>query len=70
MDLVTHKMHLVTFDPDNRLRMRALVFKIRQGHFKTGCCFLKAQVRFIQNNVKNKFVIALDDDSEIALDDL
>ena len=52
-------MHLVTIDPDNRLQMRALAFKIRQGHFKTGCCILKAQVHFIKRNVKDKCVITL-----------
>ena len=37
------------------LQMRALAFKIRQGHFKTGCCILKAHELFIQKI--HKFVI-------------
>ena len=45
-DLVTHNMHLVTFDPDNTFQRRTLASKIRKGHFKTGCC-LKAKVSFI-----------------------
>ena len=35
-DLATHKMHLVTLDPDNWLQLRELASKIRKGHFKTG----------------------------------
>ena len=35
-DLITHKMHLVTSDPDNRLQLSELATKMRKGHFKTG----------------------------------
>ena len=36
LGLATHKMHLVTSDPDNRLQLRELALQIRKGYFKTG----------------------------------